>query len=122
MKKNWCDEFAYGKNKEKNAKYFNRYNTDNKIRPLFIKLPQMSECLKKYETNQRISFEMKDEILLEKYKSIWNRISNIIGKDFNGQPFCAGKYLNTKKSYNGKTFITKSNPPPKKKNFFVCLE
>ena len=79
----------------------------------------MSECLKKYETNQRIFFEMKDEILLEKYKSIWNRISNVIGKDFNGQRFCAGKYLNTKKSYNGKTFITKSNAPAKKK--FFCL-
>ena len=113
-----------GKTKKKNAKCFNGYNTDNKIRPLFIKLPQMSECLKKYETNQCISFEMKDEILLEKYKSIWNRISNVIGKDFDGQPFCGGKYLNTKKSYNGKTFITKSNapPPPPKKKYFFCLE
>ena len=36
------NEFAYGKNKETNGKYFIRYkNDDEKIRALVVKLPQM---------------------------------------------------------------------------------
>ena len=72
-------EFVYDKNKKVDAKCFIGYKA-GKNRPLFITLPQMSGRLKKYKLNQCMSFEIKDEKLLEKYRSIWNTISNIIKK------------------------------------------
>lgn len=36
------DAFAYDKNKEPDAKYFIAYETNNKIIPLFIQVPQMN--------------------------------------------------------------------------------
>ena len=40
------DEFAYEKNKEKDGKYFIRYKKSEQIRPVAIRLPQMSRYLK----------------------------------------------------------------------------
>ena len=82
----------------KHYSFFTIYKADYKITPLLNILPQMSRCLKKHETHQCISFKNKDEKLLEKYKSIWNRISNVIENDFDGQPIYGGKYLNTQKT------------------------
>lgn len=40
------DEFAYEKNKETDGKYFIRYKKSEQIRPVAIRLPQMSRYLK----------------------------------------------------------------------------
>ena len=48
------------------------------IRPLFIALWQISECLKTCKTNQYMPFEIKHEKSLEMYKSIRNNIRNTI--------------------------------------------
>ena len=72
-------EFTYGKNKEANAKYFIGYKTD-KIRLLFIKFTQMTGFLNKFEKTQYMSLLIEDKKLLEKYESVWDGISNIIGK------------------------------------------
>ena len=84
-------EFTYGKNKEANAKYFIGYKTD-KIRLLFIKFKQMTGFLNKFEKTQYMSFLIEDKKLLEKYESVWDRISNIIGKTWI-QPVYDRKYL-----------------------------
>ena len=64
----------------------------------------MTGYLNKVENTQYMPFVMKDEKLLEKYESIWNRINNIIGKNILiNNPVYDREYLNTKfKSNNGK--------------------
>ena len=48
-------------------------------------------------------FVNKNEKLLKKYESVWNKISNIIRKTFGKQLDYSGKYLDTKlKSSNDK--------------------
>lgn len=48
-------------------------------------------------------FVNKNEKLLKKYESVWNKISNIIRKTFGKQLDYGGKYLDTKlKSSNDK--------------------
>ena len=47
---------------------------------------------------------IKDEKMLEKYNEIWEKVSNITKKEFDGNPaYSNEKYTKTKiKSYNGK--------------------
>ena len=42
----------------------------------------MTRFLNKYEKTQDMFFLVKDEKLLEKCRSIWNKIKNTIGKMF----------------------------------------
>lgn len=49
-----------------------------------------------------MSFAIKNKKLLEKYESIYNRISNMIGQLFDKQTVYHRKHMNTKlKSYSG---------------------
>ena len=45
-------DFGFSKNKETDVKYFIRYKTGKKVRPLLIKLPKMIQYSNKVE-NQR---------------------------------------------------------------------
>ena len=46
---------------------------------------------------------IKDEKLLEKYKEIWKKVSNIIEKEFDSNPVYNEKYMKAKaKVYNKK--------------------
>ena len=51
-------------------KYFIRYNHDDVIRPLCIKLPQMTDYFRKFEGKTRIFFKISDKQLLKKYNQI----------------------------------------------------
>ena len=53
----------YGTNKS--IKYFTGYNNDDVIRPLCIKLPQMIENVKCFDSNKTISFKVTDKKLLK---------------------------------------------------------
>ena len=46
---------------------------------------------------------IKDEKLLEKYNENWEKISNIIKKEFDSKPLYNGKYITKIKSYDGVT-------------------
>ena len=54
-------------------KYFIGYN-DNHIRPLCIRLPQMTGYARKFDENATMSFIVKDKRLLKKYTKIWETI------------------------------------------------
>ena len=45
----------------------------------------MAGFINKFDKTQCIFFIINDKELLEKYESIWNRISNIIEKEFDRQ-------------------------------------
>ena len=57
-------------------KYFIRYNDDDAIRPLCIKLPQMIGYVKCFDSNKTMSFKVTDNKLLKKYSKKWERVSN----------------------------------------------
>ena len=56
-------------------KYFIRYN-DNHIRPLCIRLPQMTGYARKFDENVTMSFIVKDKWLLKKYSKIWETLKS----------------------------------------------
>ena len=56
---------SYGTNKS--FKYFIGYNDNDKIKPLFIKLPQMIGYVKHFTDNKAICFKVIDNTLLKKH-------------------------------------------------------
>ena len=54
-------------------KYFIRYNDNDFIMPLCIKLPQTTGYVKKFERNTTMSFKISDKQLLKKYNEIWKK-------------------------------------------------
>ena len=80
------NKVLYGK---KGFKYFVRYKGDDKIKRLCIMLSKISACVK-------MSF-------LNAYNKVWDKISNIMQKQFDSDPGYNEKYLKTKiKSSDGK--------------------
>ena len=55
-------------------KYFIRYNDNDAIRPLSIKLSQMTGYVKKSEGNTAMSFKISDKQLIKKYNQICKRV------------------------------------------------
>ena len=56
-------------------KYSIGYNDDDLIRPVCIKLPQMIGCVKHFDSNKTMSFEVSDNKLLKKYNKIWEKLA-----------------------------------------------
>ena len=89
-------------------KYFIGYIDNDIIRPLYIKLPQMTGYFKKFNENLAMSFRVTDKQLLKNYNSVWEKIEKLMGVDFESMPvYCDdNKYIKTKiktwKKYNHK--------------------
>ena len=113
------NKFSFGK---RNFKYFIGYKDAIKIRALCILLPNMSAYRKDFDKAKCMSFLIKNENLLEKYNSIWKKVSNIIKKEFDSKPVYNKKYLKTKtKSYNARhnTFFHNNEIPKEGSHIFV---
>ena len=97
----------YGKN---SFKYFIGYNDDDGIRSLCIRLPQRIGYVKHFKNyndkdGKRMSFRVSDEKLFENYNKIWEKISNLLNKEFDSEPVYGDndKYIWTKmKPYEDK--------------------
>ena len=50
-------------------------------------------------------FLIKDKALFDKYNKIWEKVSNIIKKDFNSELVYNKRYLKAKKTRQKKDFI-----------------
>ena len=59
-------------------KYFIRYNDNDVIRLLCIKLSQMSGYVRTFESNTTMSFKINDKQLLKKYNQIWKRVEKLL--------------------------------------------
>ena len=83
----------------------------------------MSAYRKAFDETKYMSFLIKDDKLLETYNEIWEKLKNVIKKEFDCEPVYNEKYLKAKiKSYNGK--INSSfcnNKIPKDGSQFICL-
>ena len=61
---------------KKSFKYFIRYNDNDVIRPLCIRLPKMSGYARKFDENVKISFRMNDKQLLKNYNKIQEKLKS----------------------------------------------
>ena len=111
---------AYG---NKNSfKYFIGYNDNDTIRPLCIKLPQMTGYA---NDNATMSFIVKDKQLLKNYIKIWDKIEKLMKINFESNPVYGDdvKYIKTKiKTYAGSIITNFHNKKmPKEKAPCKCL-
>ena len=75
----------YGKNNS--LIYFIGYNDNDIIRPLCLRLPQMTGYFKKFNKNATMSFRVNNKQLLENYNKIWEKIKKLIETNFESKPF-----------------------------------
>ena len=106
-------------------KYFIGYTDNDIIRPLCIRLPQMTGYARKFNENATMSFIVKDEKLLKKYSKIWETIEGLIKITFESKPVYDEdvKYIKTKiKKYAGNIITNFHNKKmPKEKAPYKCL-
>ena len=72
---------------EKHYKYFIGYlYNDHKVKPLHIMLPKTSAYVKSYYGQTKwMYFLIEDDDLLEKYNTIWDKVSADIKKEFDSE-------------------------------------
>ena len=57
---------------------FIEYNDNDVIRPLCIKLPQMTSYVRKFEVNTTMSFKINNKQFFKKYNQIWKRVEKLL--------------------------------------------
>ena len=67
-------------------KYSIGYNDNDNIRPLCIRLPQMTGYARKFNENATMSFIVKDKKLLKIYSKIWETIEGLMKITFESKP------------------------------------
>ena len=106
-------------------KYFIGYNDNDNIRPLCIRLPQMTGYARKFNENATMSFIVKDKKLLKKFSKIWEAIEELMKITFESKPVYGEdvKYIKTKiKTYAGNIITNFHNKKmPKEKAPCKCL-
>ena len=83
----------------KNAfKYFIGYNDNDAIRPLCVRLTQMTGYAKKFNENETMSFRANHKQLLKNYKKIWEKVKKLMKIDFESKPVYGNddKYIKNK--------------------------
>ena len=77
-------EESYGINNS--FKYFIGYNDNDVIRPLYMKLSQMTAYVRKFEGNTTMSFIININKLLKKYNQIWKRVEKLLKIEYDSKP------------------------------------
>ena len=111
------------------VKYFIGYNDNDNdiIRPLCIRLPQMTGYAGKFDGNATLSFIVKDKKLLKSYTKIWETIEKLMKINFESNLVYGDdvKYIKTKKkSYAGNiitNFHNKKMPKEKAPCKFLSI-
>ena len=87
----------------KSYKYFIGYlYNGNKVKPLNIMLTKTSAYVKGYYVQTKwMYFLIEDDDLLEKYNSMWDKLSADIKKEFDSKPVYNKNYLKSKVKYHG---------------------
>ena len=67
-------------------KYFIGYNDNDVIRPLCIRLPQMTGYARKFDENATMSFKANNKQLLKNYNKIWEKVEKLMKIDFESKP------------------------------------
>ena len=64
----------YGKNNS--LIYFIGYNDNDVIRPLCLRLPQMTDYAKNFDKNATMYFRVNNKQLLKNYNKIWEKLGS----------------------------------------------
>ena len=106
-------------------KYFIGYNDNDIIRPLRIKLLQMTGYVRKVEANTTISFKIRDKQLLKNNNQIWKRVEKLLKIEFDTETVYGDndKYIKTKINIYVGSMITnfQSKKMPREKVPCKCL-
>ena len=112
----------------KNAlKYFIGYNDNDVIRPLCLRLPQMTGYAKKFNEIVTMSFRANNKQLLKNYNKIWEKVEKLMKINFESKPVYGDddKYMKTKiKTYAGSmitNFHNKKMPKEKAPCKFLSI-
>ena len=62
--------------------YFIGYHDNDVIRPLCVRLPQMTRYTRKFIENTKMSFRANNEQLLKNYHKIWGKVEKLTGMNF----------------------------------------
>ena len=110
---------------KKSFKYFIGYNYNDVIRPLCIKLPQMTSYVRKFEGNTTMSFKINNKRLLKKCNQIWKSVEKLLKVESDSEPIYGhnDKYIKTKIKIYAGSMITnfQSKKMPKEKPLCKCL-
>ena len=110
----------------KNAlKYFIGYNDNVVIRPLCVRLPQMTAYAKKFNENATMSFRANNKQLLKNYNKIWEKVEKSLRIDFESKPVYGDddKYIKAEIKIYADSMITNFHDikMPKEKAACKCL-
>ena len=101
-------------------KYFIGCNDNDVIRPLCLRLPQMTGYARKFDENATMSFRANNKQLLKNYNKIWEKVEKLLRIDFESKPVYGDddKYIKTKiKVYAGSVITNFQNKKvPKEKS------
>ena len=106
------------------VKYFIGYNDNDIIRPLCIRLPQMTGYARKFDENATMSFIVKNMQLLKNCTKIWETVEKLMKIYFESNPVYGDdvKYIKTKiKTYAGSIITNFHKKMPKEKAPCKCL-
>ena len=106
-------------------KYFIGYNDNDVIRPLCIRLPQMTGYARKFDENATMSFRANNKQLLKNYNKIWEKVEKLMRIDFESKPVYGDddKYIKTKVKIFNNSMITnfQGKKMPIEKALCKCL-
>ena len=88
---------------EKNYKYFIGYlYNDDKVKSLQIMLPKTSAYVRNYDGQTKWMYVLiEDDDVLQKYDTIWDKVSADIKKEFDSEPVYNKNFLKTKITLHG---------------------
>ena len=106
-------------------KYFIGYNDNDVIRPLCVRLPQMTGYARKFDENATMSFRANNKQLLKNYNKIWEKVEKLLKINFENKPVYGDddKYIKTKIKIYADSVITNfhNKKIPKEKVPCKCL-
>ena len=109
----------------KNAlKYFIKYNDNDVIKLLCLRLPQMTGYVRKFDENATMSFRVNNKQLLKNYIKVWEKIEKLMRIDFESKPVYGDddKYIKTKiKIYAGSMITNFHNKKCQKKKHHASV-
>ena len=106
-------------------KYFIGHNDNDVIRPLCVRLPQMTGYARKFNEKETMSFRANDKQLLKNYNKTWENVEKLLKIEFESKPVYGddNKYIKTKIKTYARSMITNfhSKKMPKEKTQCKCL-
>ena len=67
-------------------KYFIGYNYNDVVRPLCVRLPQMTGYARKFDENATMSLKVNNKQPLKNYNKIWKKVEKLLKIDFESKP------------------------------------